>query len=306
MNVIFAVNDFLEECELKNLSPYTRTTYRRVLRNFTDYCQAAEILDVAEIDRPAVKGFLLYCRNELGNAPNTINLKLRIVKAFVNYLINEELYDESKKPFRNVSYGKVDTRVEIFTEDHLRQILRYFEKESRNKPYHAYRGRLIVLTLLSTGIRRGELVNLRWRDIDLDNGMITVFGKKRRENDIPLASKMCAEMVQFRQFCEGYFDGNVGDHVFCSSKGRKLRPEAIGTIFKRLKKRFGWKDVRLSPHTLRHTFASYVVKGGMDSITVQRILRHESLQMTQRYINMWGHDLRESNEKYNPLNHLDF
>ncbi|QHA36872.1 tyrosine-type recombinase/integrase [Rossellomorea marisflavi] len=306
MNVKLAVKDFLEECELKNLSPYTRTTYRRVLRNFTHYCQAAEILEVTDIDRPAIKGFLLYCRNEFGNSPNTINLKLRIVKAFVNYLINEDLYDESKKPFRNVSYGKVDTRVEIFTEDHLRQILRYFEKESRNKPYHAYRNRTIVLMLLSTGIRRGELVNLRWRDIDLDSGMITVFGKKRRENDVPLASKMCAEMVQFRQFCEEYFDGEVGDHVFCSSKGRKLRPEAIGTIFKRLKKRFGWEDVRLSPHTLRHTFASYVVKGGMDSITVQRILRHESLQMTQRYINMWGHDLRESNEKYNPLNHLDF
>ncbi|WP_347320059.1 tyrosine-type recombinase/integrase [Rossellomorea sp. RS05] len=306
MIVKFAVNDFLEECELKNLSPYTRTTYRRVLRNFTDYCQASELLEIADIDRPAVKGFLLYCRNELGNAPNTINLKLRIVKAFVNYLINEELYDESKKPFRNVSYGKVDTRVEIFTEDHLHQILRYFEKESRNKPYHAYRNRVIVLILLSSGARRGEIANLRWRDIDLENGMITVCGKKRREAGVPLVSKMCDELVRFRQYCEEFFEGDVSEYVFCSAKGQAIRAESIGTIFKRLKKHFGWTDVRLSAHTLRHTFASYVVKGGMDTITVQRMLRHETLQMTEKYVNMWGTHLKDQNDKFNPLNKFDF
>ncbi|TYO73059.1 tyrosine-type recombinase/integrase [Rossellomorea marisflavi] len=305
MIIQFAINEFLEECELKNLSPYTLKTYKRSLNDFRNYCKVAKALEIADIDRSIIKGFLLYCRNNMKNAPNTINLKLRVVKAFVSYLINEDLYDEANKPFKNIAYSKVDSRIEVFNEDHLRQILRYFEKESRNKPYHAYRNRTIVLMLLSSGIRRGELAEIRWRDVDLENGMITVSGKKRKENGVPIASKMCVELLQFKEYCGMFFDGELSEYVFCSVKGEKLNPESVGTIFKRLKKKFGWEDVRLSPHTFRHTFASYVVKGGMDSTIVQRMLRHESLAMTQRYMNVWGSDLRESNEKHNPLNKLD-
>jgi integrase/recombinase XerD len=305
MIVKFAVKDFLEDRTLQNLSPYTLKTYKRVLRDFEQYCGSRDVLKVEDISRLTVKGFLSYCHNELNNSPNTVNLKLRVLKAFVNYLIDEELYDVEKKPFKKISFAKVDSRIEVFNADHLLQMLRYFEKEARNKPYHAYRNRTIVITFLSTGIRRGELANLKWTDIDFGNNMIIVRGKRRREDGIPITDKLRKELSDFYKYCSDFFDGYLSDYVFCSTKRDGLDPESVGSIFKRLKKRFGWENVRLSPHTFRHTYASHVVKSGMDSISLQRMLRHESLNMTLKYVNLWGRELKEKNEQHNPLNNLD-
>ncbi len=305
MIVKFAVKDFLEDRKLQNLSPYTLKTYRRVLRDFEQFCGTSDVLKVEDINRLIVKGFLAYCHNELKNCPNTVNLKLRVLKAFVNYLIDEELYDAENKPFKKISFAKVDSRIEVFNADHLRQMLRYFEKEARNKPYHAYRNRTIVITFLSTGIRRGELANLKWTDIDFGNSMIIVRGKRRRDDGVPITYKLREELLNFRKYCCDFFDGELSDYVFCSTDRKGLNPESVGSIFKRLKKRFGWENVRLSAHTLRHTYASHVVKSGMDSISLQRMLRHESLNMTLKYVNLWGRDLQKKNEKHNPLNNLD-
>jgi integrase/recombinase XerD len=305
MIVKFAVNDFLEDRKLQNLSPYTLNTYKRILRDFEQYCGSRDVLKVEDISRQTVKGFMAYCHNVLNNVPNTVNLKLRVLKAFVNYLIDEELYDAENKPFKKISFAKVDSRIEVFSADHLLQMLRYFEKESRNKPYHAYRNRIIIITLLSTGIRRGELANLRWVDIDFENSMIIVCGKKRMEDGIPITEKLRNELSDFYKYCYDFFDGDLSDYVFCSTKREALSPDSIGSIFKRLKSRFGWEDVRVSPHTFRHTYASHVVKSGMDSISLQRMLRHESLNMTLKYVNLWGTELREKNDKHNPLNKLD-
>jgi integrase/recombinase XerD len=301
----FAVKDFLEDREFQNLSPFTLKTYRRSLADFLRYCDGEGVHDTDGIGRRTVKGYLIFCREELNNAPNTVNLKLRILKAFVNYLIDEDLYDSDKKPFKKIGYAKVDSRIEVFNDKHLRQMLRYFERESRNKPYHAYRNRTMMLTLISTGIRRGEIANLRWSDVDFESSMIVVYGKKRRENGIPITDKMRKELADFYTYCQSFFDGNVSEYVFCTVKRAPLDVDSVGSVFKRLKKKFGWENVRLSPHTFRHTFASRVVKNGMDPITLQRMLRHESLMMTQRYVNMWGPQLKEQNDKFNPLNKLD-
>jgi integrase/recombinase XerD len=305
MIVKFAVKEYLEDCEYKNLSAYTVTTYKRILADFERFCGESGISTVDQINKRTIREFMTHCRDDLGNVPSTINLKLRVLKAFVNYLIGEDLYDADIKPFRKIGFAKVDSRIETFNDKHLRQILRYYERESRNKPYHAYRNRTMVLTFISTGIRRGELANLRWSDIDFENSMILVFGKRRREDGIPITAKMRKELADFYTYCKSFFDGKMGEYVFCSTKREKLHAESIGTIFKRLKKRFGWEDVRLSPHTFRHTFSSRVVKAGMDPISLQRMLRHESLAMTNRYVNMWGTQLKEQNEKFNPLNKLD-
>ncbi|MCM3622933.1 site-specific integrase [Brevibacillus borstelensis] len=76
-------------------------------------------------------------------------------------------------------------------------------------------------------------------------------------------------------------------------------------MFKKLKKVFDFKDVRLSCHTFRHTFAHRMCMNGCDVFSLQRMLRHTEIEMTSRYISMWGTALKEQNDKYNPLNHLE-
>ena len=305
MVVKFAVKEFLEDREFANLSHYTLTTYRRILTEFDRHCVENGVTSVEKITKRIVRGYLGYCRDELGNQTSTINLKLRVLKAFVNYLIAEDLYDADIKPFKNIAFGKEDSRIETFTDKHLRQILRHFDKMARHKPFHAYRNRVMVLTMLSTGMRRGELANLRWSDIDFENSVMSVFGKKRQSASIPITDKMRKELSDYFMYVKSVYDGNPSKYVFSSSAKTQLSPDSIGMVFKRLKYKFGWTDVRLSPHTMRHTFASRSLKNGMGSITLQRMLRHESLQMTQRYVNMWGNELKDHNDKYNPLNKFD-
>ncbi|MGM0828088.1 MAG: tyrosine-type recombinase/integrase [Bacillota bacterium] len=306
MIVKFAVREFIADREFANLSSYTLKTYRRVLEDFDRHCVENGIVSVTDVDKSVIRSYLNYCRRDLNNVPSTLNQKLRVLKAFINYLKAEEIYDSESNPFKNVKFAKVETRIETLNDKHLRQILRYFDRMARHKPFHAYRNRMIIITLLSTGMRRGELVNLRWSDIDFENNVVTVYGKKRQSASIPITSKLRKELSDFYMYVKSVYDSKPSKYVFSNSAKGQLKPDSVSMIFKRMKKIFGWDDVRLSSHTFRHTFSSRALKSGMDPITLQRILRHESLQMTERYVNMWGSALKDQNDKHNPLNKFDF
>lgn len=306
MIIKFAIKEFLDDRKLANLSLYTLENYERVLNSFSQYCiNNEEVVVLKDVNREIIKGFLNYCRNEKGNSPRTINSKLRIIKVFFNYVIAEKLVVMEDDIFKNIRFAKIDDRVDVFTDRHIQQILRYFNRQSRNKPYHAYRNKMVVITMLGSGMRLGELCNLRWDDIDFDNQIMSIFGKKRKTASIPIANKLKEELESYYTYVKIFFDNEPSRFVFCASDKKQITSESIGAIFKRLSKILNFDDVRLSAHTFRHTFASRAIKNGMDTITLQRILRHESIQMTERYVNMWGTALKDKNEKYNPLNDID-
>lgn len=301
----FAVKEFLDDRKFANLSLHTLRNYKRILTAFETYCISDEnIANLKEVTRGTIKGFLNYCRDK-GNSPETINGKLRVLKVFFNYAIAEDFISREVDLFRNIKFSKSDERIDVFTDKHVKQILHYFDRQSRNKPFHAYRNKIAVITMLGTGMRRGELCNLRWVDVDFGNHLVTVFGKKRKAVSIPIAKKLRKELADYYVYVQSFFDGNPSQYVFCTMQKGQLSSETIGAVFKRLNKLFNFEDVRLSAHTFRHSFASRALKNGMDAITLQRMLRHETLQMTQRYVNMWGADLSDSNEKHNPLNDID-
>ncbi|AZV44088.1 tyrosine-type recombinase/integrase [Peribacillus asahii] len=230
---------------------------------------------------------------------------MRVLKVFFNYLIAEELCPGDVDLFRNIRFSKVDDRIDAFIDAHIKQILRYFDRESRNKPFHAYRNKMAVVFVLGTGVRLGELCNLRWNNIDFENNLVEVYGKKRKVVSIPIANKLRKELADYYVYLQSYYGGKPSQYVFCAINKSQLSPDTLASVFKRLKRLFNFDDVRLSAHTFRHTFASKALKNGMNAITLQRILRHESLQMTQRYVDMWGSDWKHHNEKYNPLNDID-
>lgn len=300
----FAIQDFLDDRQFKNISPKTMETYELILKQFEEFCIDNEIVNVGEITPNVVKKFILHYQKK-GNNASTTNTKLQRVKAFFNYMVEIEVINKS--PADKIQRAKEDIKIDVFTDYHIKQMLNYYRRiKQREKSFFAYRDYCIIVTLLSTGLRLSELCNLKWSDIDFEHQTISVFGKNRKKETIPIAEKLVKELSVYRLYVEGHFKVKVlSEYVFTNSYNKFLTPNAVQNVFKRLAKIMNFRDVRLSSHTFRHTFCQRCIQSGMSTFAVQRLMRHSSIAVTERYAAMWGNDLREQNDKYNPLNNLD-
>ncbi len=301
----FAIKDFKEDREYKNLSPRTIESYLSTLNEFQVFLSNQEIIGVDEVKSNLVKSYLLYCQKERGNNHTTTNSKLHTLKIFFNYLEEIEIISEKENPTKKLGYAKEDIKIEVFTDKHINQMLSYYRRiKYRDKSFYAYRDYSMIVFLLATGVRLGELCNIRWNDIDLINGTVIVWGKKRQQSSIPITDKLIKELAEYRVFSEKNFN-ELPQFLYTDLKGKQLSQNAVKCVFKRLKEVMNFKDVRLSAHTFRHTFAHRMLMNGSDVFTLQKMLRHNSISMTQRYLAIWGTALKEQNDKYNPLNKID-
>jgi integrase/recombinase XerD len=301
----FAIQDFKEDREYQNLSKQTIKTYQIMLGEFQQYCVEKEILNVEDVTNTTVKSYLLYCMKSKKNSPVTINTKIKNLRAFFNYMVKSEVVNEKRNPMLKIDKAKTETKIEVFNDNHIKQMLGYYRRlKGREHSFHAYRDHTIILTLLGSGIRLGELCNLTWKDVDLVRGTVIVFGKKRTQASIPITHKLIQELAEYKVFCQQIFP-ELSNHVFINRENTPLTEDAVKNVFKRLKVIMNFKDVRLSAHTFRHTFAHMFLMNGGDVFTLQKMLRHSNLKMTEKYLAIWGTALRDQNDKYNPLNTLD-
>ncbi|UVI32061.1 tyrosine-type recombinase/integrase [Paenibacillus spongiae] len=301
----FAIKDYLAEKEYNNLSDQTIETYATTLNEFQAFCAAQEVVDVDDVSSTLIKSYLLHCQKERGNNATTRNGKFRRIKIFFNYLENEEIIDAKKSPIRKLSYVREDIKIEAFTDYQINQMLNYFRRvRNRGRTFRYYRDYSIVIFLLGTGIRLGELVNLKWNDINFKTQVVTVWGKKREQSSIPITNKLAKELAEYKAFSEQYF-GKLSEYVFPSeTTNKQMTVEGVKSMFQRLKVAMNFSDVRLSAHTFRHTFAHRCLMAGMDIFSLQKMLRHSNLAMTQKYLSIWGTALKSQNDLYNPLNDI--
>lgn len=300
----FAIKDFLEDRELKSLSPYTLAGYKRTLDEFYQFCIDKEIINIEDVTTNTIKSYLIFCQKERKNNARTLNHKFFNLRIFFNYMEEIEVIAQKKAPTRKLSPVKEAVKIQVFTDEQVRQMLKYYQRmKYRDKTYFAYRDYTIIVTLVGTGIRLGELCNLKWTEIDMVNNTITVWGKKRQQSSIPMTDKLKKELCEYQVFCKQ--TDQLGEYVFVNDKKNRMTENAIKCVFKRLKKIMNFSDARVSAHTFRHYVAVKMIRQGCDVFTVQRILRHTDIKMTMRYVNLFGTALAEQNNKYNPLNSID-
>ena len=301
----FAIEDFKADREYRNLSVRTIEGYIMTLLELQTYCAGQELLNVHDIRQSTIKSYLLWCQKERKNNATTRNSKLHSIKIFFNYLQQSEIIEPKNNPIKGMAFVKEDIQIQTFNENHIQQMLNYYRRiKERTRAYYAYRNYTIIVFLLGTGARLGEMINLKWNDVDLINGVITVFGKKREQSSIPITEKLVKELSEFRIFSQKHF-GELSDYVFpADRKNDKMSVDAAKSIFRQLKKDLAFKDVRLSAHTFRHTFAKMYLMSGGDLFSLQKMLRHRQIAMTQRYVNLFGTELRKLNNQHNPLNNL--
>lgn len=299
----FAYQDFLEDRKFRNTTKVNIQNYKVLLGGFVDYCASQEVMNVEEITSSHVKSYFIECQQK-GNGAGTINTKLMRIRAFLNYMVEEGIVKENAA--KKIKRLKEDVKIDVFTDEQIQQMLSYYRGLRRKeKSYFAYRGHMLITTFLGTGIRRTEAINLKWTDVDFVNLTLTVNGKNRRADTIFITEKLAKEFSAYNIFCSRHF-GRVSEFVFVNRDNTQMTQNSIMLVFQNLQRKMNYSEVRVSPHTFRHTFCHRLAMSGMSAFAIQKMMRHENIAVTMRYVAMWGNDLREQNDKFNPLNNIDF
>ena len=198
------------------------------------------------------------------------------IKSFFNYLIFEGYIKES--PISNIETPKQEKKLPVvLTEDEIKNLINSIDL---NHDF-GQRNKTIIEILYGTGIRVSELVNLKLSNIFFKENIIKVIGKGNKERFVPLGEIASCEMkIYINDRNRLKIDSKSSDILFLNRYGRRLTRSMIFKIISDASKRIGL-DKKISPHTLRHSFATHLIKNGADLRTIQLILGHESITTTE-------------------------
>jgi len=283
----------------KNASPHTCRGYLRDLEQFENFLKSSGIakssegeLDMGKVDRIAIRRYLGFLHRK--NKKSSIARKLSTLRSFFKYLVREQLIPSN--PAKNVSTPKVEKFLpSILTVD---EAFRLMESPSlsEGKKSKSLRDRAILELLYSSGIRVGELVGLNSNQLALDLGIVRVMGKGRKERIVPIGSKAIEALEDYLKE-----RGTMGEEgpLFVNTRGNRLTDRSVGRLVKKYTKRSGIFR-KISPHSLRHTFATHLLDAGADIREIQEMLGHASLSTTQRYTHLTLDKLMEVYDKAHP------
>lgn len=217
------------------------------------------------------------------------------LKSFFNYLVFEGLIKDS--PISNIEAPKLERKLpEVLTEDEINQLI----KSVNLNHVFGQRNKTIIEVLYGTGIRVSELVNLKLSNIFFRESILKVNGKGDKERFVPLGKIASTEIKTYLNIRDRMkIDSKNTDILFINRYGRKLTRSMIFKIIKDASKSIGLEK-KISPHTLRHSFATHLLKNGADLRTIQLILGHESITTTEIYTHLDTFHLEEVLKKYHP------
>ena len=261
----------------RRLSPHTVEAYRRDLAQFAafvDEWTGDRAWSWSDVDRLAVRAWLGEL-DELGRADSTIARKLSSLRVFFGFLQRTGRREES--PARLVQARSSGRRLPAFLT--RRQIDVLFEPDGTESP-PSERDTALLEVLYSAGLRLAELHGLDVADVDGDRGLVRVLGKGRKERIVPLGSTAVAAVDRYLD-SSGRSPSSDGP-LFLSERGRRLSRRQIQRIVGARLSRAADGET-LSPHTLRHSFATHLLDEGADLMAVKELLGHVSLSTTRIY-----------------------
>jgi site-specific recombinase XerD len=293
-------------------SPKTITWYSENLARFSGYLQNRHLPDSIEhIDIKLLRDYVLYLlkRRRFENHPrtpvkaeplstSTVHGHVRTLRAFFSWLARESFIEG------NITTGLkapkiVNKVISTLSDEEIVSILRTFNSMSNSE----VRNQTIFMLLLDTGLRIGELVNLKIDDVNLSDGLLKVMGKGKKERIVPIGSnaQRALQRYLFRYRIKPAHSGI--ENVFLSVHGKPLTENSMKLAFARMADRSGVH--RLHAHLCRHTFATrYLINGG-DVFTLQQILGHSTLEMVRHYVNLASNHVAMQHQRFSPLDRLN-
>ncbi|MDD6272396.1 MAG: tyrosine-type recombinase/integrase [bacterium] len=273
------IKEFKNYIISKNYSDNTLISYINDLYSLYIFLKK----DLDKVNYEDIKDYLEFLNLKKENS-TSIRRRISTFKSFYKYLYNNGYMDKKDYPLSKISYPKVEKKLPKFV--YYNDLLEIINESSNGKD--GIRDRLIIEMLYATGVRISELVNIKINDIDFNNKRIVVCGKGNKERIVYYGDY--AEEI-LKKYLETH-EKNSENYLFINSKGGKITVRGVRYIIDKIMDRLSIKT-HVTPHVLRHTFATDMLNNGCDIKVVQELLGHSSLKATEIYTHVTNERLKE-------------
>jgi integrase/recombinase XerD len=278
----------------KGLAKKTLEAYSHDLNRFLDYLQEKRIEDVLGATKLDVRAFLLTLRvRKLSN--KTIVRNLVAIRTFFRFLTQEgKLESNPVEDLESPQLAK--TLPEILS---LREVEELLEAPKPQTPL-GIRDRSMLEMLYATGMRVSELVSLQMNQLNLEGGYVLLFGKGSKERAVPLGAEAIKRVSDYLKGARQILlKGKESPFLFLNRSGRKMSRQVFWKKIKTYGRRAGIRK-KITPHLLRHSFASHLLARGADLRSVQMLLGHADISTTQIYTHVTGERLKQVHKRHHP------
>lgn len=296
-------NEYMFHIQVKGYTPRTLRSYKDNNRRFIAYLESEfEVTELDEVKTLHIKQYGMQLIKK-GRKETYINSIYKRIRSMFNYCIDEGYILSKHNPCTGVKWLKEETPViKSFTNDEVKALVDAYKMTT----YLEARNKLIIMVFADTGLRNLELCHLMKSNIG--ETTIKIIGKGKKERYLAISPALKKYLMKFDRIREQYlkddFRGN--DNLFLSFRGKPLTVEAVERVVKIAGERAGiTRVIRISPHTIRHTYAQLMLQNGCDVYSLSRLLGHEDISITKRYLQSLEDDkIVELSVKSSPLMNL--
>ncbi|MBI4847781.1 MAG: site-specific tyrosine recombinase XerD [Nitrospirae bacterium] len=274
----------------KGLSANTLEAYRRDIQKFQNHLDSIG-KKVTDFKRSDLTSFLTHIR-DTGNQSSTMARNIAALRGLCKFMLLEGIIKED--PVENLSTPKGWKRIpKIIGTEEVSELLHKPEMEK-----FSLRDRALLEIIYSSGLRASEVVNLKAGDINFEAGFITVQGKGSKERVVPINETALNTIKQYIEELRPKLLGKKMSHyLFLRKGGKPMTRQRLWQLIKTYSKGL---SIKISPHTLRHCFASHLLDGGADLRALQKMLGHTDISTTQIYTKVTPERLKKIHKDYHP------
>lgn len=270
----------------RKLSNNTVFSYYNDLLKFSLYIKK----DLYLVDAEMAKKYI----NSLDGSEASIVHTITALRSFYKFLImNKKI---KNNPMDLISNPKISKRLpKVLNEEEINDLL-----DIELKSDFDYRNKAMLELMYACGLRVSEIIELKTSDIDLINDIVRVYGKGSKERIIPMGEYANFALTEYLKKCrKNLLKDRQSDYIFINNQGGRLSRIGFFNVIKKLAREKGINK-ELSPHTLRHSFATHLLDGGADLRSIQELLGHSSISSTQIYTHVSKENLRRDYEEFHP------
>lgn len=271
---------------------YSKNTSQSYIRDLNGLCDYVNDEKLDGIDKKTIEKYINYLSERLDS--RSISRNISTFKSFFKYLKLNKII--SNNPMEMINNPKIKKSLpKVLSEDEVETLLDIDLNDDFD-----FRNKAMLEVMYSSGLRVSELINLKVNDIDLDNECVRIFGKGSKERVIPLNEYSVYYLKEYLSNHRGeMFKHGENDFLFLNNHGKNMTRQGF---FKIIKKLAFEKNIKtdFSPHTLRHSFATHLLKHGADLRSIQELLGHSDISSTQIYTHVTNEKLQSDYNSFHP------